>query len=88
MWVTDAAQIWLWCRPATVARIRPLAWEPPYATGPQKTKIIIIISIIFPLLDMRKLKHRLQVTCSAENGRAGIQTHVCLILKGKRVHGQ
>ena len=24
---------WLWCRPAAVARIRPLAWEPPYATG-------------------------------------------------------
>ena len=23
----------LWCRPAATALIRPLAWEPPYATG-------------------------------------------------------
>ena len=23
----------LWCRPAAVAPIQPLAWEPPYATG-------------------------------------------------------
>ena len=25
--------MWLWCRLATVALIRPLAWELPYATG-------------------------------------------------------
>ena len=25
--------LWLWCRPATTALIRPLAWEHPYATG-------------------------------------------------------
>ena len=35
--VTDAAQIWLllwlWCRPAAVAPIGPLAWELPYASG-------------------------------------------------------
>ena len=24
---------WLLCRPAAVAPIRPLAWEPPYAAG-------------------------------------------------------
>ena len=23
--------LWLWCRPAAAALIRPLAWEPPYA---------------------------------------------------------
>ena len=23
--------LWLWCRLAAVALIRPLAWEPPYA---------------------------------------------------------
>ena len=23
----------LWCRPAAVAPLRPLAWEPPYAKG-------------------------------------------------------
>ena len=29
----DLALLWLWCRPAVVAPIRPLAWERPYATG-------------------------------------------------------
>ena len=27
----DLVLLWLWCRPTAVARIRPLAWEPPYA---------------------------------------------------------
>ena len=27
----DPEFLWLWCRPADVALIRPLAWEPPYA---------------------------------------------------------
>ena len=25
--------LWQWCRPVTIALIRPLAWEPPYVTG-------------------------------------------------------
>ena len=25
--------LWLWCRPAAIAPIRPLAWEPLYAMG-------------------------------------------------------
>ena len=25
--------LWLWHRPTAVALIKPLAWEPPYATG-------------------------------------------------------
>ena len=29
----DPAWLWLWCRPAAIAPIRPLAWEPPYAEG-------------------------------------------------------
>ena len=36
----DPELLWLWCRLATVALIRPLAWELPYAPGvplaPQK----------------------------------------------------
>ena len=31
--VKDPALLWLWCRPAAVAPIQPLAWEPPYASG-------------------------------------------------------
>ena len=30
--------LWLWCRPAATAQIRPLAWEPPYAAGAEKKK--------------------------------------------------
>ena len=29
----DLALLWLWCRLAATAPIRPLAWEPQYATG-------------------------------------------------------
>ena len=32
-WVGDPALLWPWRRPAATALIRPLAWEPPYATG-------------------------------------------------------
>ena len=31
-WAKDLALLWLWCRPAAVALIRPLDWELPYAT--------------------------------------------------------
>ena len=30
---SDPALLWLWCRLAAAAPIRPRAWEPPYATG-------------------------------------------------------
>ena len=29
----DPELLWLWCRPVAAAPIRPLVWEPPYATG-------------------------------------------------------
>ena len=29
----DPLVLWLWCRPAAVAPIPPLAWELPYAMG-------------------------------------------------------
>ena len=32
-WVKDPAFLWLWRRLVATAPIRPLAWEPPYATG-------------------------------------------------------
>ena len=35
----DPELLCLWCRPAAVAPIRPVAWEPPYAVGAaQKAK--------------------------------------------------
>ena len=30
---SDLALLWLWHRPVATAPIKPLAWEPPYATG-------------------------------------------------------
>jgi len=40
LWVKDLALLWLWCRLAAVAPIRPLAWESPYVTSAslKKTK--------------------------------------------------
>ena len=32
-WVKDLVLLWLWCRPAAIALIPPLAWELPYATS-------------------------------------------------------
>ena len=32
-WVKDPVLLWLWCRLAAAALIRPLAWEPPYAAS-------------------------------------------------------
>ena len=29
----DLALLWLWCKLAATALIRPLAWEPSYASG-------------------------------------------------------
>ena len=29
---SDPILLWLWCRPVATVMIRPLAWEPPYAT--------------------------------------------------------
>ena len=30
---SDPVLLWLWCRPAAVAPILPLAWELPHASG-------------------------------------------------------
>ena len=44
---SDPELLWLWCRLAAVAPIRPLAWEQPYVAGTAlektKKKIKIII---------------------------------------------
>ena len=32
-WVKDPELLWLWYRPAAVAPIQPIAWEPPCAVG-------------------------------------------------------
>ena len=45
---SDLVLLWLWCRQAAAARIRPLAWEPPHAEGvvlKRKNIYIILISL-------------------------------------------
>ena len=47
----DPPLLWLWCRPAATAPIRPLAWEPPYAVDlalEKEKKIKIESGIEFP----------------------------------------
>ena len=34
----DLALLWLWCRPAAVAPLQPLTWEPPYVGAALKDK--------------------------------------------------
>ena len=33
LWCRSQTLLWLWCRQAAIAAIRPLAWELPYAAG-------------------------------------------------------
>ena len=35
----DPELLWLWCRPAATALIRPLVWEPPHSVGVALKKI-------------------------------------------------
>ena len=46
----DLALLWLWCRPPATSHIRPLAWEPPYASGVALKKIKIKNPIPMPSL--------------------------------------
>ena len=32
MWLGSGV-LWLWCKPAAIPPIQPLAWKPPYAAG-------------------------------------------------------
>ena len=45
----DLALLWLWCRPAAVAPIRPLAQELPYATGVALKKKIQMVSLEYSI---------------------------------------
>ena len=43
----DPVLLWLWCRLAATAPIRPLAWEPPYAPCVALTSKKIIIKYLY-----------------------------------------
>ena len=44
----DPALLWLWHRPAAVAPIGPLTWEPPYAMGAALKKYLLDKAIRLP----------------------------------------
>ena len=53
-WVQDLALLWLWWRPAAVAPIGSITWEPPYATGValKKAKKKVSLDMTFTLNTM------------------------------------
>ena len=51
---SDLALLWLWHRPAAVAPIQPLAWEPPYAASVAlKTKQTNYVTFKFQSLQIK-----------------------------------
>ena len=58
---SDPALLWLWCRLAATAPIRPLAWEPPYAagSGPRKAKRQKQNKTKVPLKDVSRPLHQI-----------------------------
>ena len=55
---SDPALLSLWCRPAAVTLIRPLAWGLPYATGvalKSKRKKIMLLEAILILISKGKI---------------------------------
>ena len=62
----DPALLWLWCRPAAIALIGPLVWEPPYAAGvalkKKNQKCIKDISTIYTQISMGQYLSALRAT--------------------------
>ena len=69
---SDLMLLWLWCRPATAASIRPLAWDPPHAKGvalkkTDRQKERAIESIIFNGKMLNVFPFRLRCLLSPRN---------------------
>ena len=64
---SDLTLLWLWCRPAATAPVRPLAWESPYGVGAalQKTKKKRGV-VIKMLIELRKIIDRNADHCNKE----------------------
>ena len=51
---SDSSLLWLWCRPAAVALIDPLVWEPPYAVG---------VALKRQKIQYTTIKHEIESVC-------------------------
>ena len=54
---SDPALLWPWHRPAAVALLRPLAWEPPYGVGAvleskKKKKMGVLVLALLQLAEL------------------------------------
>ena len=92
---SDPVLLWLWCRPAATAPIRPLAWEPPHAVSAalkSNNKFIIFIikhfefnfSILWPQMEVPgpwiESKPQLRKLVSLNQlCWFGVQTHISAI---------
>ena len=43
---SDPSLLWLWCRPAAAAPIRPLAWELPYALSVALEEKVYVLKML------------------------------------------
>ena len=74
--------LWLWCRLAAMAPIRPLAWEPPYTAGraqemakrkKKKKKKLGHLTTIFHYPEVNKLWHEGQLPIFCKSSCNGIE---------------
>ena len=89
--VSDPTLLWLWCRPAFTAPIRPLAWEPTYVTGvalKRKKKVKPVSSHVwkrifssdsFPLLEYRSDVQTLHIDYVLVQRVAGMKSHFAFV---------
>ena len=61
----DLALLWLWCRLTTIAPIRPLALEPPYAAG--------------ATLRSKQAKKKIALMCLSANSTFSVSSESALI---------
>ena len=81
---SDPALLWVWCRPAAIAPMRPLAWEPPCALGsapPQKKNEFTIGPLWFFIYLCLNIKREtyaclLLSSCNMTSGMATLGSHV------------
>ena len=73
----DLALLWLWHRTVAVALTRPLAWEPPYATGTalkskQTNRKPIINLILLHVIPTTRSYHLTKHSCTIINNLVSI----------------
>ena len=81
----DLALLWLWHRPAVVALIRPLAWEPPYASGAalkrqkDQKKMQVITTVMYHLTSVRMVIINKSTNNNAREGVEKSNPYILLI---------